>query len=205
MRCLCIGWMSVMAFLQGGVPIFCLLATTTNAFTQAPLCQRSRVHSSSSRLLSATDSRSTAATSPNNSGSNSLFQRTENVVSRQQISKLSAVLSKAGMIAFIISMCLTLPFALIPPNLLYRLRLISKVRQQQMALSNGQFCARQLLRIFPFCKVTTIRSTSQDDDPQPSIWVCNHTSALDVFILLAKDLELRGKNKRPIKIVYVRI
>lgn len=41
-----------------------------------------------------------------------------------------------------------------------------------------------------------------NNEPEPTIWVCNHTSMLDVFILLASDHKLRGKNRRPIKIVY---
>lgn len=209
------GSMSLVVLAQFVEPIkLCLLLigsfSTTNSFIHAPLYQRHRVGKVSSsytfspRRLSEKEFGSTAATSSRDFDYSPLFQRPDNVIGRKQISRLSALISKVGMMAFIISMCLTLPFALIPPNLLHRLGLISKTRQQQMALSNGQFCARWLLRIFPFCKVTTICPSQHDDDPQPSIWVCNHTSALDVFILLAKDLELRGKNKRPIKVVYVR-
>lgn len=121
----------------------------------------------------------------------------------QGISKISATLSKIGMMAFIASMCLALPIALFPPYLLHRLKLISKVKQQNMALANGQFCARWLLRLIPFCNLSCSSSIKGETDPQPSIWVCNHTSALDIFMLLAKDHEMRGKKKRPIKIVYV--
>jgi len=71
-----------------------------------------------------------------------------------------------------------------------------------MALTSGQFCARWLLRLIPFCKIETFASPEKEVDPQPCVWVCNHTSALDIFILLAKDFELREKKKRPIKIVY---
>jgi hypothetical protein len=110
---------------------------------------------------------------------------------------------QAGMMAFVIGMCLALPVALLPQYLLYRAKLISKVRKEQWALRSGQFCARWMMRLIPFCKITT--TPYQDPNPEPSIWVCNHTSQLDVFILLAADLKLRGKNKRPIKIVYVRI
>jgi len=69
-----------------------------------------------------------------------------------------------------------------------------------MALRAGQFCARWLLRLIPFCTVKTI--PYHDPNPEPSIWVCNHVSALDIFMLLGKDLKLRGRNKRPMKIVY---
>lgn len=128
---------------------------------------------------------------------------------------------------FITSMCLTLPIALFPPFILHRLGLISKLRQEQLSLRAGQFCARWLLRLIPFCKIDAIPPHINDDDddddddsnndpvmveasassepPEPSIWVCNHSSQLDVFMLLAADKKLRGKQKRPIKIVYVRI
>jgi len=121
---------------------------------------------------------------------------------KRRISKLSALITKIGMMAFIVSMCLSLPIALFPPYLLYKLQLISQIQQQQMALTAGQFCARWLLRIIPFSTVKCYSSPEQEINPQPCVWVCNHTSALDIFILLAKDKKLRGKNRRPIKIVY---
>jgi 1-acyl-sn-glycerol-3-phosphate acyltransferase len=105
------------------------------------------------------------------------------------------------MIAFIVSMCIALPATLVPQHLLYRLKLISRVRQNKMALVTGEFCARWLLRLIPFCKVEC--TSHHDENPEPSIWVCNHSSALDVFILLAADKRLRGKHRRPMKIIYV--
>jgi hypothetical protein len=128
---------------------------------------------------------------------------TKNAQKQKKISKLSAMIGKIGMMAFIISMCLSLPIALFPPYLLHRLKLISQVQQQQRALTHGQFCARWLLRLIPFCNVQCCSSPELETNPQPCVWVCNHTSALDIFILLAKDKKLRGKNRRPIKIVYV--
>ena len=131
----------------------------------------------------------------------------------QSISKLSALFTKMGMMAFIISMCIALPIALLPQALLHKMGWISRIRMNQLALSSGQFCARWLLRLIPFCHVTTKRvefetadkGSKEEEQPEPSIWVCNHTSALDIFMLLAKDKALRGgsKKKRPIKIVYV--
>jgi len=97
-------------------------------------------------------------------------------------------------------MCLALPVALFPPYLLLKLRLINRIQKEQMALRAGQFCARWLLRLIPFASVKTI--PYHDPNPEPSIWVCNHVSALDIFMLLATDRKLRGKNTRPIKIVY---
>jgi hypothetical protein len=183
---------------------------TSSLLEPSPSCLKSTAGTTTTQVGGGTNPLPVGANSP----TSSLFQPSETIVGRNQqqqqqkkISKLGAMLSKAGMMAFIISMCLTLPFALTPPYVLYRLKLITKVRQQQLALASGQFCARWLLRIFPFCTIRAISPNPQhdEDDPQPSIWVCNHTSALDVFILLASDLKLRGKKKRPIKIVYVRI
>lgn len=114
--------------------------------------------------------------------------------------KLAAALTKAGMMAFIASMCLVLPVALLPLRLLEKMGRISRVQREQLSLTTGQFCARWLLRLIPFCKITT--TPYHDPAPQPSIWVCNHSSALDIFVLLAADRKLRGKNKRPMKIVY---
>jgi 1-acyl-sn-glycerol-3-phosphate acyltransferase len=108
---------------------------------------------------------------------------------------------KIGMMSFIMSMCIALPVTLIPQQLLYKTKILTKVQSEKAALWTGQFCARWLLRIIPFCKVQLI--PHRDYDPEPAIWVCNHQSMLDVFILLACDLELRGPKKRPIKIVYV--
>jgi 1-acyl-sn-glycerol-3-phosphate acyltransferase len=103
--------------------------------------------------------------------------------------------------AYITAMCFALPIALLPPHLLLRFGFISKIRKEQLSLRAGQFCARWMLRLIPFCKVHAIPHF--EDNPQPSIWVCNHESALDIFILLALDLKLRGKRRRPMKIVYV--
>lgn len=72
--------------------------------------------------------------------------------------------------------------------------------------SVGQFCARWLLRIFPFASVSVIQSENEAFDLNPeeeaSIWVCNHTSMLDIFFLMATNKKLRGAKARPIKIIY---
>lgn len=128
-----------------------------------------------------------------------LFQQTAQPI--KPIKGIAATLTKIGMMMYITSMCVALPIALFPPFLLHKMRLISKVRQEQLSLRAGQFCARWLLRLIPFCCIKTI--PHKDDDPEPSIWVCNHASMLDVFMLLAADKTLRGKRKRPLKIVYV--
>lgn len=121
-------------------------------------------------------------------------------VSQRELSRPGAALVKAGMIAFVACMCIALPLTLIPQKALYRLGIIDRKRKERWALDTGEFCSRNLLRLIPFCSVETIGV--HDPNPQPSVWVCNHTSMLDVFLLMAVDRRLRGKNKRPIKVVY---
>jgi hypothetical protein len=51
-----------------------------------------------------------------------------------------------------------------------------------------------------FGDLTAFKSS---EDPVPTIWVSNHVSMLDTFVFLAADEQLRGKNRRPIKTIYV--
>jgi len=120
---------------------------------------------------------------------------------QQQLSKLQAALVKAGMISFIVGMCLTLPLTLFPQKLLRTFRVISRVRSERWALATGSFCARWLMRLIPFARIEII-TAQEHPNPQPAVWVCNHQSMLDVFFLMAADQKLRGKNKRPLKIIY---
>lgn len=106
------------------------------------------------------------------------------------------------MMAFILSMCIVLPITLLPQRLLLTFKCIDRIRSEQLALETGQWCARWLMWIIPFCHIECIPCI--DPKPEPAIWVINHTSMLDAFVLLAVDAKLRGKNKRPIKVIYVR-
>jgi len=120
-----------------------------------------------------------------------------------EIGKVKASITKIGMMAYIASMCVALPVTLFPISILYKAKFISKTRKEKTSLRTGQFCSRWLMRMIPFAKVQVLR----DDDSKaladvPAIWVCNHTSMLDIFVLLATDKKLRGKNKRPMKIIY---
>jgi 1-acyl-sn-glycerol-3-phosphate acyltransferase len=105
------------------------------------------------------------------------------------------------MVAFIAGMCLALPVTLLLPTLLQKIRIIDRQRRERLSLRAGQFTARWMLRLIPFANLQAI--SDQEENPEPSIWVCNHVSMLDIFMLLASDKKLRGKNKRPIKIIYV--
>jgi len=119
----------------------------------------------------------------------------------ENINSFKGALAKAGVVSFIASMCIALPVTLYPILALYRLNIISKITKERCSLRVGQFCSRWLMRIFPFANIRVVRSKEQEE-PVPTIWVCNHTSMLDVFLLLAVDKRLRGTNKRQIKIIY---
>lgn len=181
------------------IPVPSLVTIPPHAHKRFVIQRRQNQQQKVSTLLTSTANDTMDGSS---SSANEQSPRKHNNNDNKNISNLSATLSKLGMMAFIGSMCLALPIVLFPPFLLYKLKLISQVRQQQMALSAGQFCARWLLRLIPFCTVQCYSSPDEETDPQPCVWACNHTSALDIFILLAKDKQLRGKRKRPIKIVY---
>lgn len=120
---------------------------------------------------------------------------------QRDISRLSAAMTKLGMMSFIASMCILLPLTLLPQRALFQLRLISRNRMNQWALVTSQWCARILYRMIPFCRIDILPSDTTTTI-EPAIWVCNHTSMLDVFILLIVDRRLRGTKRRPIKIIY---
>jgi len=117
------------------------------------------------------------------------------------INPLTAAITKAGVISFIASMCIALPVTLFPVGALYKASIISKNTKERCSLHIGQFCSRWLMRIIPFANIRVVRD-DEEEDPVPTIWVCNHTSMLDIFLLLAVDKRLRGGKKRPIKIIY---
>ena len=117
-----------------------------------------------------------------------------------KIGKIEALITKTTMQIFIASMCLALPLALFPISILHDANIINTTRSEVLSLDAGQFVSKWLLYILPFARVSV--ASDPEEDPEPSIYVCNHTSMLDVFFLLAFDEQLRGKNKRPIKSVY---
>jgi len=119
----------------------------------------------------------------------------------KKINPFKAAITKAGIISYIISMCVALPLTLFPLQVFYRASLISRKKKEEYSLRTGQFCSRWLMRIFPFAKIKLF-PIGKEQELEPTIWVCNHTSMLDVFVLLAVDKRLRGKNTRPIKILY---
>lgn len=132
---------------------------------------------------------------------------TKNIEIEQKLGKISAFVTKLGMVCFVLSMCITLPLSLLPIELSRKAGIITTTQRETLSLRAGQFCSRWCLRLFPFAKLKVIPpedvEKTKKEEPEPSIWVCNHTSMLDVFFLLAADKKMRGGNKRPIKIVYV--
>jgi hypothetical protein len=113
--------------------------------------------------------------------------------------------TKVAAIAYVATVAIGLISTLSFIKLLGYFGISTETRRQKWALSTGQFVARWALRLIPFCKVDVIADKDADymKDPEPAIWVCNHMSMLDVFLLLASDRKLRGNKKRPIKVVYV--
>lgn len=88
--------------------------------------------------------------------------------------------------------------------LLHRAKLINRVTKEKWSLKVGQFCSRWLMRAFPFASKRVIVDADDEQlkNPEPSIWVCNHISMLDLFFVLALDNKMRGRARRPIKILY---
>jgi len=121
------------------------------------------------------------------------------------INPLMAAITKVGVLSFVASMCVALPVTLFPIGVLYKTSIISKNTKEHYSLRIGQFCSRWLMRLIPFANIRVVRADEEEEkEPVPTIWVCNHTSMLDIFLLLAVDKRLRGRNKRPIKIIYWR-
>ncbi|KAL7536802.1 hypothetical protein ACHAWF_005569 [Thalassiosira exigua] len=124
--------------------------------------------------------------------------------SQRSLNRVQSKIVKALMVTYIASMCIALPATLFPIFALYKARLIDRVRKEKWSLKAGQFCSRWLMRIFPFAskRVVVDADDKQRINPEPSIYVCNHISMLDLFFVLALDRKMRGRNRRPIKILY---
>ena len=159
-----------------------------------PHSDYSRRHGQKALMSSAA---SDAVTFPSPSGERSSGNSS---VAKRQLNKVQSALTKAGLLLFIVGMCMALPVALLPPYLAQKFGFIDRLKREQYALRAGCFCSRWLMRLIPFANLSIFPYL--EDDPEPSVWVANHTSMLDIFVLLATDKKLRGKNRRPIKIVY---
>ena len=149
-------------------------------------------------LMSSAASDAVAFPTPSGEGSSS--GGGNGSVGKRQLNKVQSALTKAGLLLFIVGMCMALPVALLPPYLAEKLGFIDRLKREQYALRAGCFCSRWLMRFIPFANISVFPYL--EDDPEPSVWVANHTSMLDIFVLLATDKKMRGKNRRPIKIVY---
>lgn len=120
------------------------------------------------------------------------------------LNRLQSSFVKALMLAYIASMCIALPLTLFPVFLLYKANFITRIQKEKMSLWVSQFCSRWLMRLFPFASKRVIVNSDDEQllNPQPVIWACNHISALDLFFILGLDKKMRGKNRRPIKVLY---
>lgn len=97
-------------------------------------------------------------------------------------------------------MCVSLPLTLLPINILQRIRIISTRQREFLSLRAGELCSFVLLRLIPFTRVQIINDGGEKNGKlvnDPSIWVCNHSSMIDVFILMATI-----RRNRPIKVIY---
>jgi len=127
----------------------------------------------------------------------------------QQISNvnISQIFGQAGLVAYLLSVCIFVPLYLLPLDLMRKIGLITRRKREHLALRGSTFICSLLLRMIPFAKISITPpedgSTNSKEEPEPSIWVCNHISMLDCFLLVAGDKRMRGPKRRPIKIVYV--
>jgi hypothetical protein len=131
---------------------------------------------------------------------NTLPDRTDKAAPKN-LSAFESAWRKYGMIAYIAHMCFAIPVCLVPTFVKAKFQLAPKAEIEHEALRVGQACARNLLSLIPFMNLKVIPYVS--DEPAPTIWVSNHVSMLDTFVFLASDEKLRGKNRRPIKVIYV--
>ena len=126
-----------------------------------------------------------------------------NEASPISLSAFEKVWRTYAMIAYVAHMCVAIPLALLPTYVKMRLELSPKTELEHEALQVGQACARTLLEMIPFMNLTVIPHASTIENPTATIWVANHVSMLDTFVFLAADEKLRGKHRRPVKVLYV--
>lgn len=110
--------------------------------------------------------------------------------------KLKKTFRQFGMCLFIVAMCLALPLTLLPQQILYRLKLINETQLNNWAVPTAAFCSRWLMKLIPFCKLQVQHYGDIPTIDEPRIWVCNHTSLLDVFLLLAAHSKLHMNGRR---------
>ncbi|GAX12024.1 hypothetical protein FisN_8Lh122 [Fistulifera solaris] len=110
--------------------------------------------------------------------------------------QVKKTLRQIGMCLYIVAMCLALPLTLLPQQILYRLKLINEKQLHNWAVPTAAFCSRWLMKLIPFCKLQVQHYGAIPTIDEPRIWVCNHTSLLDVFLLLAAHSQLKMNGRR---------
>lgn len=130
------------------------------------------------------------------------------------LSPIQAAFTKYAMISYIAHLCIALPMVLFPTyvknRIMMTLGLQTKSESEHEALQVSQNCASTLMKLIPFVNIEISSPHMQyqegdAEEPVPTIWVSNHVSNLDTFIFLSCDEQLRGKNRRPVKTIYVSI
>ena len=69
---------------------------------------------------------------------------------QHSLNKIQSKIVQTLMISYIASMCIALPITLSPVYILYRAKLIDRIRKEKWSLKVAQFTSRWLMRIFPF-------------------------------------------------------
>jgi len=112
---------------------------------------------------------------------------------------LKHAIVKLAMSCYVTLLLLTIPMALLPLSLISPF--LTKSRREKWALHLGEACCRWWLRLIPFCCVKLL-TQEESQTPVPSIWTANHVSPIDTMLLLAFDKDLRGRHRRPLKVLY---
>ena len=182
--------------------------TTCHGFVGTPRGERMRTHHRVESLLSSSSSLSEPTHHPEPPQSTPPERRVVVPADVEDVlSPLECALRTGTLLTFLASMCVVLPTVLAPLWMLqHRGDWMERPARETLALTVAQRATRVLWRMFPFCQLhVTSDCVASCASAEPRIWVCNHTSMLDTFVLLAVDAQLRGPGKRPIKTVYVRL
>jgi 1-acyl-sn-glycerol-3-phosphate acyltransferase len=146
-------------------------------------------------------SASTTTPSPNSYTQQLATNPTTTAISpTRSFSPIQSFFTRIGLQVFIVLMCICLPTILLPQIALSRMGILKGKRQHILALHSCSAVTRVLWRLVGFARLQVIRPKNYSSDA--CIWVCNHTSMLDVFCFLAADSRMRGPHRLPIKVLY---
>ena len=117
---------------------------------------------------------------------------------------LKSSLTRLGMLAYLASLIASLMATLPPLKLASKLLRWDSPTLERRSLWTANYLSRTWLRLIPFARFSPISLAppAANTSPTPTVWICNHQSMLDIFFMMAGDKALRGKHRRPIKVVY---